>query len=156
MGSVPVPGDWFDQFPAGQFDDDDLTGREHLYDLEDGYEEALDRHFGELERPEPARPDEVTRIIHELRAFSRRLAAERHPQAHVPNLLANRLNDARVPAPAPPRGKVSSPTGNCRICGNALPLPSTGRGRPRTLCLTCSPPKTQGRRSANSPGKSNR
>lgn len=62
-----------------------------------------------------------------LRWLAAQLAAESHPLAHVPVQLADAL--------------LTEPVGGCRGCGE--PLPTGNRtGRPRLLCLACSPRKT--------------
>lgn len=62
-----------------------------------------------------------------LRWLAAELAADRHPLSHVPVQLADAL--------------MSEPAGGCRGCGEPLPAPQR-TGRPRVLCLVCSPRKT--------------
>lgn len=62
-----------------------------------------------------------------LRWLAAQLAAEKHPLAHVPAELACSL--------------VTAPAVGCRSCGGSLP-PRERTGRPRVLCLECSPRKT--------------
>jgi hypothetical protein len=62
-----------------------------------------------------------------LRWLAAQLASEKHPLSHVPMELANALTDV--------------PVGGCRGCGDPLPAPQR-TGRPRVLCLVCSPRKT--------------
>lgn len=61
------------------------------------------------------------------RWLGRELASERHPLAHVAAQLVTALTDL--------------PVGGCRVCGDPLPAPQR-TGRPRMLCLVCSPRKT--------------
>lgn len=62
-----------------------------------------------------------------LRWLAGQLASEKHPLSHVPIQLANALADV--------------PVGGCRGCGEPLPAPQR-TGRPRVMCLVCSPRKT--------------
>lgn len=62
------------------------------------------------------------------RWLGRELASEKHPLAHVCAQLVAALTDL--------------PVGGCRGCGDPLPAPQR-TGRPRVLCLVCSPRKTQ-------------
>jgi hypothetical protein len=59
-----------------------------------------------------------------LRWLAAELAVERHPLAHVPAELARALLDP--------------PDDGCRVCDGPLPAPAQ-TGRPRVLCLHCSP-----------------
>lgn len=59
-----------------------------------------------------------------LRWLAAELAVERHPLAHVPAELARAL--------------LEDPVGGCRACDGPLPAPAR-TGRPRALCLVCSP-----------------
>ncbi|NYI78741.1 hypothetical protein [Nocardioides panzhihuensis] len=59
-----------------------------------------------------------------LRWLAAQLAADKHPLAHVPADLARSLLDV--------------PAEGCRSCDGPLP-PAERTGRPRVLCLTCSP-----------------
>lgn len=139
MGSYPVPGDWFDNVAAPGYDEDeyDYAAELAILDEDDDYE------YEYVPRPrstvEPVQVDPISAAVRELRALASRLAAEHHPLAHVPQQIANELVDVRGPAPTPVGPYEPSPTGNCAKCGRPLPLPTMGRGRPRTLCLTCSP-----------------
>lgn len=63
-----------------------------------------------------------------LRWLAGQLAAEKHPLAHIPAGLASAL--------------LEVPAAGCRTCGDPLPAPER-TGRPRILCLACSPRKTQ-------------
>ncbi len=137
MSTYPVPGEWFDELPHQYADDDD----DYDYTVPDP------AHFDD-DPDAPRRPsyssgrvqlDPSSVAVQSLRQLSRELKKDRHPLAHVPNDIARVLIDNHVPTPALPAQKQPSPTGNCRQCGDALPLPSMRRGRPRTLRLTCSP-----------------
>jgi hypothetical protein len=73
--------------------------------------------------------EQAGRAVHVLRWLSHELAAEKHPLAHVPAQLARALLEEPSAA-------------SCRSCGGELPAQER-TGRPRVLCLTCSPRKTR-------------
>lgn len=138
MGSYPVPGEWFENVADPAYDEPD-------YFLDDALEADERAAFAEDVDLQPGRrfervePDPVSDAVHQLRRLASRLAAERHPLAHVPQQVANQLVNDRGPAPRPAGGFVESPTGNCERCGRPLPLPTVKPGRPRKLCTVCSP-----------------
>lgn len=132
MSSYSVPGEFFENMSVPQDDEsyDDVDYDAYDADL---YSDRQDR----------VELDPISAAVKELRSLASRLKAERHPLAHIPQQVANRLVDVRAPAPRLPEGLKESPTGNCTACGRALPMPTMGRGRPRTKCTICSPPKAR-------------
>ncbi|GAB3048749.1 hypothetical protein GCM10027053_03900 [Intrasporangium mesophilum] len=70
-------------------------------------------------------PERLSATVRVLRWLSGELAAEHHALAHVPAQLASAL----LEEPA---------AGECRTCGGPMPPPSR-TGRPRSMCLSCSP-----------------
>lgn len=136
MSSYPVPGEFFENMSAPTPDE---SYDNYDYDDDDLYGEHADDRFGY--RRERIELDPISVAVKELRRLALRLKAERHPLAHIPQQVANRLVDVRAPAPTPIAGFEESPTGNCAQCGRALPMPTMRRGRPRTKCTACSPPR---------------
>lgn len=137
-GHFSVPGEFFDdhQYPADDGYDSDDEYDDRMLELLDG---VPGQHAS---RPAEVATDRLSASIKALRYLATQLRGEGHPLAHVPAQIANVLMEVRAPTPPPVGGgggQAESPTGNCRICGQALPLPSMGRGRPRTLCERCSP-----------------
>jgi hypothetical protein len=119
-----------------------------MYEVEDVDYDSEPEFFDDDELPSfrTAPLDPLSSAVKRLRTLSRELRAERHPLAHVAQQIANDLVDVRAPAAPAPIGRFEpSPTGNCRQCGAPLPLPTMRRGRPRTLCLTCSPARHRDR-----------
>lgn len=72
------------------------------------------------------RPEPRSTSILALRWLAGQLAGERHPLAHVPSQVAAAL--------------LEDPVAACTLCSGPLPAP-LGRGRPRSRCERCSPPR---------------
>lgn len=147
MGSYPVSGDFFDNIADPRYDEPDDNAD---YDPADDWDEDDDyRYCARSALPEPVQPGPLSVAVKELRSVARQLARDRHPSAPVVQQIANRLLDIHAPAAAPapavdPSSEFApSPTGNCNLCGRALPLPTMSRGRPRKRCTRCSPPRTR-------------
>lgn len=167
MSTYSVPNEWFENVAIETVDDYDES-----YDGDDESYDAEDDEYEITEPVWPARLDALTLLasdeqkastpalqphtqanqldplsesIQQLRALHRQLRREHHPLSHVPAQIANRLVDIKAPAPRIASAQEPSPVGNCRKCGASLPLPTMGRGRPRKLCLTCSPTKNPGK-----------
>lgn len=136
MSSYPVPGEFFENMSAPS---DDESYDKYDYDDEHLYGDYADDRYGY--RQERIELDPISVAVMELRSLASRLKAEHHPLAHIPQQVANKLIDVRAPARRPAGGFEESPTGNCTQCGRALAMPTMGRGRPRTKCTACSPPK---------------
>jgi hypothetical protein len=71
----------------------------------------------------------ISAVVILLRDLGRELAADGHRLAHRPGELAAALLEVDA-------------LGHCR-CGNALPAPRPGAGRPRSRCFRCSPPRSR-------------
>jgi hypothetical protein len=138
-GSYSVPGDFFDNL-ADPRDSEPETFAVFDYDDEELYGDYADYRPGHRHEQVELNPLDVA--IKELRKLSGDLRRDRHPLAHVPQQIANRLVDVHAPAPQIIKSQYEpSPTGNCKRCQRPLDMPTMKRGRPRQMCTICSPPK---------------
>lgn len=138
MSSRAYPGEWFDGLP---------------YVVNDDYTDDYDEYDPDDETPTAPRMDWISGHVAELRTLAKDLADRGDwAAAHKLRTMARDLEfrgseflDASALLMAGPRSvaepREDSATGNCRTCGTPLPLPTMRRGRPRVLCLGCSPSK---------------